>query len=1416
MEDGIFKRKSLVKWVWSGVFLMAALGWAAPVTTSMARKAAETHINAKSGVRDSIPRIKLYKPAATVGELKELLDPQSGDLIGYVAELKPKGFIVLSANTSITPIIAYSFRCDFPWEEHPDNILLAMVRRDLALREQAVARLNTTSTATNNSRWQAYLSANKTMAVVEQWPPEGSTPTGGWVTTTWHQVTPYNNSCPVDPGTGDRSVVGCVATAMSQIVNYHADKTNYLVDFRFDDADDYLSDGSSPSVFIDDDAFLYDFPDFSSLNLLLNDVEQTYAADIPLDNTDLAALCFACGVTVEMQYSSAGSGAYTSDVAGALLEKLDYKSAIVMNPSEGQAEFYDTLADNMKNALPAELSIAWPDYTRGHAIVCDGYRTRDDGPDEYHLNFGWGPSSPDPIVTAWYVLPEGMPAGYSIIKYGIVSIVPPEGTSPPPQEPELIWTYQTPTPILSSAAVDDDWNIYFGSEDDYLYALYPDGTLKWRCLTGGNVSASPAVGSDGTIYAPSYDGHVYAINPDGTLKWEYDTETMNLIYSSPAIASDGSVYFGSFDGGIYALYPEPVEDELLKWRYQTGDNIYSSPAIDQNGNVYIGSADNYLYCLDPDGNLNWSYRTDGIIVSSPAIEVDGNVYFGSYDGYLYSLYPDGSLRWQCWIGSQMFSSPSLGPDGTIYIGTDDATFYAVTPSGDLDWIYYTGGGYIASSPAIGADSTIYVGAGDSYLHAISPDGIEKWRYQTNDVIHASVAFGEDDLLLIGSRDGVFYALDAETGGMSAETPWPKYRHDERNTGNVGYTSAPRADFSGVPKAGPVPLTVLFTDLSTGDPIAWRWDFGDGRTSTTQNPVHFYDLEGLYTVSLHVIYTDGEDTETKIDYIYVGPIVNADFTGTPTSGYVPLDVSFTDLSTGHPTTWQWDFGDGEVSSDQNPSHRYDQEGTYDVKLVAGNQGSEDTEIKQSYVTVYLERVADFAGVPSSGSPPLTVDFTDLSTGNPISWDWDFGDGETSILQNPTHIYEYAGNYTVRLTVTWSDTVITVTKDKYIRVGDVPVADFDADPSDGCMPLSARFIDKSSNYPVVWRWDFGDGSTSSNKNPYHLYQDHGSYTVTLIVSNALGEDTEIKEDFITVNAPRILLMEDQSLVAELYPDSTITLSFHIADTSQCPLSFIITESLTPAPQKVLEESRIIGSHTEIKTAKSKINKIVSATTLRTLTPSTDPVCPVEPAGQAGPTSGDQQLIPTQGYLDVSWLSPAPTSGMVLGKNYTTIEVTFDARGLEINNYTAWLVIESEDPYQQFSYVSCTLSVIPVPGISEGILAVPTHFFLEDIKPNPVSSNSMISVSYGLPKATDVQIAVYDIGGRLVKALVEGQMPAGFHEVSWDCNDINGHKVPAGIYFCRMLTTEFKATNKIIMIRSVGLREEQTGNNPNKPSG
>jgi len=332
--------------------------------------------------------------------------------------------------------------------------------------------------------------------------------------------------------------------------------------------------------------------------------------------------------------------------------------------------------------------------------------------------------------------------------------------------------------------------------------------------------------------------------------------------------------------------------------------------------------------------------------------------------------------------------------------------------------------------------------------------------------------------------------------------------------------APVADFAATPTSGDAPLTVNFTDASTGTVSSYAWDFDNDGTvdSIEQNPVYTYNSAGNYTVNLTVTGPGGSDSEVKTGYIDVSSTspskLVAAFSASPTSGKVPLKVVFTDTSTGTPTKWIWDFGDGSNSYLQNPTHKYSKAGTYTVNLTVKNDEGRNMVTKTDYIKVIAKPVANFTSSVTSGKSPLKVAFTDTSTGSPTSWKWDFGDGSKSYLQNPTHKYSKVGSYTVSLTVKNAVGRNTVTKTEYIKVVTKPVADFSATPTSGKAPLTVEFTDNSTGVPTAWKWSFGDGTTSREKNPEHQYLQGGNYKVILTVSNVAGSSTVTKKNYIKV--------------------------------------------------------------------------------------------------------------------------------------------------------------------------------------------------------------------------------------------------------------------------------------------------------------
>jgi PKD repeat protein len=430
-------------------------------------------------------------------------------------------------------------------------------------------------------------------------------------------------------------------------------------------------------------------------------------------------------------------------------------------------------------------------------------------------------------------------------------------------------------------------------------------------------------------------------------------------------------------------------------------------------------------------------------------------------------------------------------------------------------------------------------------------------------------------------------------------------------------------------------TIYFTDTSTYNPTSWLWNFGDGNTSTSQNPTHTYITAGIYTVSLTVTNLYGNDILTKTSYIYVQqytPSVLAAFSMDKNTAHIGDSVQFTDLSTGSPASWLWHFGDGDSSSLQNPVHKYNTAGTFEIKLLISDSLSSDTAVK-TLIILSLEdglvayypfsgNSADSSGNGHHGTEYGGVSLTTDKMGNPNSaYNFDgvndyikVNDHDSlDLTDNMTisawikidnfsflagivskyHTYQSNG-FTFRLgysspykglncngrrtseTLLQANTwyhIVSVVENNVVNIyvdGQVVSTAYSVVPAqsnsnfmsigmdysssaryfDGIIdevrlynrPLSLSEIqtlystdytqsqtisgftmsqdtllvgdtlqltDTSANNPTSWNWNFGDGNTSNIQNPEHVYATPGDYTITLIASNSSGSDTSITQ-------------------------------------------------------------------------------------------------------------------------------------------------------------------------------------------------------------------------------------------------------------------------------------------------------------------
>lgn len=331
---------------------------------------------------------------------------------------------------------------------------------------------------------------------------------------------------------------------------------------------------------------------------------------------------------------------------------------------------------------------------------------------------------------------------------------------------------------------------------------------------------------------------------------------------------------------------------------------------------------------------------------------------------------------------------------------------------------------------------------------------------------------------------------------------------------------PTAAFTATPLSGCPPMVVSFTDNSTGSPVAWKWDLGNGTISYLQNPVATYFNPGTYTVKLLVRNAAGdEDSIAKSQYVTVYALPDAKFTASDTVGCFPLKVQFTDNSlagSGNIVSWQWDFGDGTLSTLQNPQHTYTNSGNYTVILrVVNSNGCSKVLNKSTYIKISNGVRADFTYSSSAGcSTPAPVAFTNTTVGTgTINYTWSFGDAGTSTSVSPTHNYMSGGVYTVSLIASNSfgcrDTIV---KPNAINVGFVD-ANFTM-PATACQDANVSFTNTSNPSSFVGAyWSFSDGTTSNSINPVKAFATAGTFQVKLVTDFGSCIDSIVKS--ITIN-------------------------------------------------------------------------------------------------------------------------------------------------------------------------------------------------------------------------------------------------------------------------------------------------------------
>ena len=708
-----------------------------------------------------------------------------------------------------------------------------------------------------------------------------------------------------------------------------------------------------------------------------------------------------------------------------------------------------------------------------------------------------------------------------------------------------------------------------GYNDVFVCKLSSQGNFLWAISFGGSYSDygnDVAIDEQGNIYIT---GEFY-----GYVDFDPSPANNMLLAFGTNFYADGSTYWGEsrdayvvkFDpNGTFVWVTRPSVQYANVNPWDNFPNVGKGITIDNNGDLVVTgmirelhynynnlpSPYNYfntywtnklmLSKIDRQGQLIWEQsNTSGLKIEALGIETD----------YWNNIIVTGKLQESATFDSTNINSTISAVDNI------DGYIAKFSSNGEFDWAKQIGGleNNWGASASTDLQGNIYIT--ERYEETVDFDfGVGELNRTSN---------GESDVF-ITKLDGAGELVWVQSfGGISDDYGQSLTLDEHGNVYTLGQISG-TVDFD--PGLGSVTSsggdrtfihkisqdmgtdfvannteiylgdTIDFLDASIGEIVSWHWDFGDGTTDTVQNPIHIYQTPGTYTVTLIASDSSQTDTVTKTDYIQVDHL-EALFS--VSDDYITLSetIEFSFQNTGYPTAWHWDFGDGTTDSVSNPIHTYQDEGLFTVSLIVTDGIFSDTVIMQDYISV-IPIMNEFFASETQIVLGDTIWFTNQCTGFPSSFNWDFGDGTSSIAQHPYHVYQGTGTFNVASEVSYSSYTYPVTKTNYIVVNPMEAA-FTASDTIVNIGDTVQFTDLTEGNVDNWFWDFGDGTMDTVQHPVHVYQDTGTYTVLLVVTNSQEIDSLTIQDYIhvdtTLDSQTIIINQGWNIIST-YIDPTV---------------------------------------------------------------------------------------------------------------------------------------------------------------------------------------------------------------------------------------------------------------------------------------
>ncbi len=601
----------------------------------------------------------------------------------------------------------------------------------------------------------------------------------------------------------------------------------------------------------------------------------------------------------------------------------------------------------------------------------------------------------------------------------------------------------------------------------------------------------------------------------------------------------------------------------------------------------------------------------------------------------------------------------------------------------------------------------------------------------------------------------------------------------------------QANFYTYSDSSSTPNSLNFTNYSGGSPVGFSWDFGDGSTSSLENPLHVFVAAGTYQVCLTIVDLNGS-TCSHCDNVYIGnPIdstCNANFYTYADSSNTPNSINFTNYSGGSPTSFSWNFGDNTTSSLENPVHLFAAAGTYQVCLtITNSNGGTCTHCDNVYVGNQIDSVcqANFYTYSDSSSVN-SINYADASQGNPSSFSWEFGDGTTSNQAYGNHQYASAGTYQVCLTIADSNGNVICSHCDIITVGaqndSLCQANFYTYADSSNTPNTIHFSDYSGGTPTNFSWDFGDNTISTLENPTHVYAAAGTYQVCLTIDGANGT-TCTHCDIITVGTQI---------------DSICQTNFYsYADSSSAPntINFVNYSGGTPS-----SFSWSFGDNTS-STLENPTHVYASAGTYQ--------VClTIADSSGSSCTHCDNVVVGSQngGGCQLAYFYSASDSTSSNTVNFgDTSLVAFNSYFWDFGDSTNSTTSNPNHVYADSGTYQVCLTVVDANGNTctycSNVAA--RHSLLAGINdsksistalenyPNPF--NESTTINYSISKEAAVELTIVDLLGNKIATVENGTKSAGNYSTVWNANNVS-----SGMFLLQLKVNNQVSTRRIIITK------------------